>query len=171
MKKLSLLTLSLLVAFSSLSFGQTALEEAKSLQRPADCGVSDYDAFKNSSFTLKEDLVKTTTNYDKLTADISRYATGEKPVVIDSVKADISRVKQVKNSLKTFDDKLSSLSTEGQDLVNNATSVKPVTKIKPATTNTKSAIKAVDLSKSVLKELGTKVDSDIEKLNALLGGE
>ncbi|MCB9012796.1 MAG: hypothetical protein H6539_02015 [Bacteroidales bacterium] len=168
MKKQAFIFLAIL-SFTSVSlFAQTLQEQAKALPRPADCGVADYDAFKNSSFTLKDDVVKTDKNYEEVTTDIAKYSTSEKPVTVANVKSDISRVKSVKSSLQTFDDKVVKLTDDGKSLTENVTKVKPVTKIKPATSNTKDSVKAVDLSRDMLKELGTKVDADLETLNGLL---
>ena len=112
--------------------------------------------------------MKTDKNYEDVTTDIAKYASSEKPITIDNVKADIAKVKAVKTSLSTFDEKITSLSETGKQLSSNVTSIKPITKIKPATTNTKDSVKAVDLSRDVLKSLSTKVDADLETLNGLL---
>jgi hypothetical protein len=77
-------------------------------------------------------------------------------------------VKSVKASIITFDEKVSALTEKGKTLVSNATKVKPVTKIKPATTNTKESVKAVDVSKELLKTLSGKVDTDLSTLTGLL---
>jgi hypothetical protein len=168
MKKL-FLSLFALILISSLSiFSQTLQERAQSLKRPGDCGVPDYDAFKNSSFTLKDDILKTDKNYSQVTNNVARYKSGERAVTVDSVKSDINKVKSMKTSLKTFDDKLVSLTEKGKELMNNVTKVKPVTKIKPATSNTKDSVKAVDISKELLKTLSGKVDADLTTLNGLL---
>ena len=168
MKKLTLTTLALAVTCNFSLMSQTLQEQSSSLKRPADCGVTDYDAFKNSAFTLKDDVAKTDKNYEDVTTDIAKYATSEKAVTVANIKADINKVKDVKTSIKTFDEKVVSLSETGKTLSSNVTSVKPITKIKPATTNTKDSVKAVDLSRDILKGLSTKVDADLEKLNSLL---
>jgi hypothetical protein len=167
MKKL-LFTIALATAGTISIMAQTLQQQATALKKPADCGVTDYDAFKNSSFTLKDDVAKTDKNYETVSADIAKYASSEKPVTIDNVKADITKVKEVKTSLKTFDEKVVSLTETGKNLSSNVTKVKPITKVKPATTNTKDSVKAVDLSRDILKSLSSKVDVDMEKLNALL---
>ena len=168
MKKVTFVFLALAFSFAHLVSAQTLQEQALALKKPADCGVVDYDAFKNSSFVLKDDVAKTDKNYEQVTTDIEKYASSEKAITVDNVKADISKVKEIKSSLKTFEDKIAKLTETGKTLSSNVTSVKPVTKIKPATTNTKDSVKAVDLSRDILKNLGTKVDTDLEKLNGLL---
>jgi hypothetical protein len=168
MKKLILSTIALAIAGTFSVMAQTLQEQAATLKRPADCGVTDYDAFKNSSFTLKDDVARTDKNYSDVSTDIAKYSTSEKPVTVDNVKADISKVKAVKASLSTFDEKITSLTETGKTLSSNVTSVKPITKIKPATTNTKDSVKAVDLSRDIIKGLGTKVDADLTTLNGLL---
>jgi hypothetical protein len=167
MKKLILTSFALAIAGISV-MAQSLQEQATTLKRPADCGVTDYDAFKNSSFTLKDDVAKTDKNYERVSADVAKYASSEKPVTIDNVKADITMVKEVKTSVKTFDEKVTSLTETGKTLSSNVASVKPITKVKPATSNTKDSVKAVDLSRDILKSLSTKVDADLETLNALL---
>jgi hypothetical protein len=152
-------------------FGQTTKEEAKKLARPADCGVSQYDDFKNSSFNLLSELLKTDTNYEKIKVDISGYVEGEKEVTIDGVKGDISRLKSLKGSLESMDERVASLTTDGNDLLENATKVKPVTKVKAATDNTKESLKAVDLSKKMIDEISGQVEEDIKSLTELLPKE
>jgi len=168
MKKLILASLTLALAGTLSLMAQSLQEQSQALKRPADCGVTDYDAFKNSSFILKDDVAKTDKNYEQVTTDIGKYATSEKEVTVDNVNADINKVKDVKNSVKTFDDKVVQLTETGKTLSSNVTSIKPITKIKPATTNTKDSVKAVDLSRDILKGLSTKVDADLETLNGLL---
>jgi hypothetical protein len=168
MKKLILTSFALAIAGTLSLMSQTLQQQATALKRPADCGVTDYDAFKNSSFTLKDDVAKTDKNYEQVSTDVAKYASSEKPLTIDNVKADIIKVKEVKTSVKTFDDKVTNLTETGKTLSSNVTSVKPITKVKPATTNTKDSVKAVDLSRDILKSLSTKVDVDLETLNGLL---
>jgi len=168
MKKLIYSALFLALAGTLSLTGQTLQEQAQTLKSPADCGVTDYDAFKNSSFTLKDDVTKTDKNYEEVTTDIAKYASSEKAVTVENVKADIAKVKSIKASLGTFDEKVASLTETGKTLSSNVTSIKPITKIKPATTNTKDSVKAVDLSRDILKSLSAKVDADIETLNGLL---
>jgi hypothetical protein len=168
MKKLILLTFALAMAGSLSLEAQSLQEKSQALKKPADCGVTDYDAFKNSSFTLKDDVSKTDKNYEQVSTDIAKYASSERPVTLENVKADIAKVKDVKTSVKTFDDKVVKLSETGKTLSSNVTSVKPITKIKPATSNTKDSVKAVDLSRDILKSLSSKVDVDLETLNGLL---
>jgi hypothetical protein len=168
MKKLILISFALAFAGTLSLKAQSLQEKSQALKRPSDCGVTDYDAFKNSSFTLKDDVSKTDKNYEQVSTDIAKYASSERPVTLDNVKADIVKVKDVKTSVKTFDDKVVKLSETGKTLSSNVTSVKPITKIKPATTNTKESVKAVDLSRDILKSLSSKVDVDLETLNGLL---
>ncbi len=168
MKRLIFCFIALAFAGTLSVMAQTLQQQSTALKKPADCGVTDYDAFKNSSFTLKDDVAKTDKNYEQLSADIAKYASSERPVTVENVKGDINKVKDVKTSLKTFDEKVVSLTETGKTLSSNVTSVKPVTKIKPATTNTKDSVKAVDLSRDILKSLASKVDVDLETLNGLL---
>ncbi len=168
MKKLILTSIALAFVATLSIMAQSLQQQATALKKPADCGVTDYDAFKNSSFTLKDDVAKTDKNYEQISTDVAKYASSEKPVTLDNVKADINKVKEVKTSLKTFDEKVANLSETGKTLSSNVTSVKPITKIKPATTNTKDSVKAVDLSRDILKSLASKVDVDLGTLNGLL---
>ncbi len=153
-----------------IAVGQSTSEEAKMLKNPKDCGVSQYDDFKNSSFSLLSELLKTDANYGGLKADIAGFKSGEKEITIDAVKGDISKFKKLKKSLETMDEKVVTLTSEGNDLLKEATNVKPVTKVKAATDNTKESLKAVDYSKKMIGELTGQVSSDIEYLSEQLSG-
>ncbi len=169
MKNLRFFATVLLLVFSfTLVYSQTKREEAKKLTRPKPCGVCQYDEFMNSSFDLKDQVLRTDIDYDKLTSDIEGYISGDKAISIDAIKSDISKVKRIKESLKTFDDRVVELTKDGNELLEDATKVKPVTKVKPATSNTKDSLKAVDISKGLLGELGEKVEEDVKKLEELL---
>ena len=64
-----------------------------------------------------------------------------------------------------MDERVVALTGDGNDLLKDAKSVKPVTKVKAATNNTKKSLKAVDLSKKMISELTGQVSSDIEYLS------
>ena len=165
---------SILIFAYVAAFGQTAREQAKELDRPKDSGISDYDAFKNSSFKLLGELQKTDGNYETIKKDVAGYESGDRAVNIDNVKGDINRLKALKKNVESMDDRVKKLSAESEDLMANVSKVKPVTKVKAATSNTKKAVKAVDVSKAYMKEITTQVNSDLENLSgklAELGGE
>jgi len=149
--------------------GQTAREEAKKLERPKDCGVTDYDSFKNASFNLLGEVKKTDLNYEKVKTDIDGYLTGGKEATVDGVKADIKRMKAILKSMQAMDDRVLKLTTEGSDLLQNAKEVKPVTKVKAATSNTKTSIKAIDVSKDLMKEMTGTITGDLDKLVKKVG--
>jgi len=155
----------------SLVLGQSTREEAKKLQKPKDSGITDYDAFKNSSFGLLSELIKTDENYEKTKANVSGYLEGGQEYSVDQVKTDIGEFKKLKKSLENMDERVISLTKEGNDLLQNASNVKPVTKVKAATSNTKKALQAVDLSKSMISEITEGVVGDITKLSSLIGEE
>lgn len=167
------LALVLLFGLVAGATGQDAREEAKKLQRPKDCGISDYDAFKNASFNLLGEVKKSDINYDKIKTDIAGYLEGDKQATVDGVKSDINRLKSLNKSMQVMDDRVKKLTQEGNDLLQNAKNVKPVTKVKAATSNTKTSIKAVDVSKDLMKEMGGTIEEDITKLKdkvTALGG-
>ena len=58
-----LFLLPLLIFLGVPVLSQTTSQEAKQLQRPKDSGVQDYDEFKNASFNLLQELIKTDDNY------------------------------------------------------------------------------------------------------------
>jgi hypothetical protein len=151
-------------SFTLTSSGQSAREEANKLQRPKDCGVTDYDSFKNASFNLLGEVKKTDLNYAKVKTDIDGYLTGGKEATVDGVKSDINRMKAILKSIEDMDDRVKRLTEEGNDLLQNAKDVKPVTKVKAATSNTKDSIKAVDVSKDLMKELTETATGDLDKL-------
>ena len=99
----------ILMLSAAIAVGQTTAEEAKKLKNPKDCGVSQYDDFKNSSFKLLSELLKTNTNYEGLKADIAGFKSGEKAITLDAVKGDISKFKKLKKSLETMDEKVVAL--------------------------------------------------------------
>ena len=168
MKKLllALLVITLFGTFSAMA--QSLQEKAKALVKPADCGVVDYDAFKNSSFLLKEEVLKTDKNYATVSNDITRYAKGERKLTVTSVKSDIKKVKSVSTSIKSLNDKANKLAESGKNLAANASKVSPASKIETIASNTKNSVKAVDLSREILKGLSTKANNDMGTLNTLL---
>ena len=172
--KTKIALVSVLILASVAVFGQTARDQARELKRPKDSGIKDYDGFKNSSFDMLGELKKTDVNYETIKKDINGYESGDRPVTIENVKGDINRLKALRKNVDSMDERIASLSAEGEDLMKNVSRVKPVTKVKAATSNTKTSIKAVDVSKAYMKEITEQVDEDLEKLSsrlADLGGE
>lgn len=160
-------TLSMLFTFIfvlTAAFSQSVVEDAEKLKKPVDCGVGQYDAFKNSSFELKDDLLKSTKNHARLREDIAKYDTGEREKNAVNLGGDMAKMRQMKNSMGDFDERVNRLAGDGKTLAENVTGVRPVTKVKQATDNTKTSMRAVDLSRDLLKELKTNVDKDLEKL-------
>ncbi len=166
--KNAIFLISLSLFLSAPLFGQSTSEEAKKLQRPKDSGITDYDEFKNSSFNLLQELLKTDDNYAKIKTDINGYAEGTRDATVANIKGDYGKLKKLKKSTEVMDDKVKSLSSEGEELLKNASRVKPVTKVKAATSNTKKSIKAVDYSKSMMSEITTEVTEDMEMLSGKL---
>ena len=163
---LFLLPVLLLIAAPALS--QSTSEEARKLQRPKDSGVKDYDEFKNSSFNLLQELLKADDNYAKIKTDINGYTDGSRETTVNNIRMDYGRLKKLKKSTEVMDDRVKSLSSEGEELLKNASDVKPVTKVKAATSNTKKSIKAVDYSKSMMTEITSQVTTDMETLSEKL---
>jgi uncharacterized caspase-like protein len=165
----SLFSVLVILSFTTaIVIGQSTREEARKLKNPKDCGVSQYDDFKNSSFKLLSELINTDSNYEGLKTDIAGYKNGGKAITIDAVKGDISKFKKLKKSLETMDERVVALTNDGNDLLKEAKNVKPVTKVKAATDNTKKSLKAVDYSKKMIDELAGQVSSDIEYLSEQL---
>jgi hypothetical protein len=161
-------TISMLFAFIfvlTTAYPQSVVEDAEKLKKPVDCGVDQYDAFKNSAFDLKDDLLKSTKNHAQLSEDIAKYETGEKEKNAINLGGDLVKMRQLKNSMGDFDDRVSQLGNDGKSLAANVSKVRPITKVKQATDNTKTSTRAVDLSRELLKELKTNVDKDLEKLD------
>ena len=163
---LFLIPLLLFIALPVLS--QSTSEEAKKLQRPKDSGVKDYDEFKNSSFNLLQELIKTDNNYSQIKTDLNGYDDGSREISVTNVKTDYTRLKKLKKSTDVMDDRVKSLSSEGEELLKNASNVKPVTKVKAVTSNTKKSVQAVDYSKSMMGEITTQVSTDMENLSVKL---
>ena len=166
--KKSLFLIPLLIFLAAPVMGQSTAEEAKKLKRPKDSGIKDYDEFKNSSFNLLQELLKTDDNYAKIKTDINGYADGTREVTVANVNGDYGKLKKLKKSTEVMDDKVKSLSSEGEELLKNASNVKPVTKVSAATKNTKKSIQAVDYSKSMMSEITTQVTEDMETLSGKL---
>lgn len=171
MKKITLSLLMILAVSAVTVFAQTTVEQAEELKKPVDCGVDQYDSFKNSAFDLKDDLLKSTKNHEQLSADIRLYETGEREKNTINLAGDAAKMRQLKNSMGDFDDRVNTLASEGKGLADNVAKVKPITKVKQATENTKKSMKAVDVSKSLLKELKTNVEKDLETLDKYLEEE
>ncbi len=159
-----LFLLPLLAFLAAPVLSQSTAEEARKLQRPKDSGVQDYDDFKNSSFNLLQELLKTDDNYAKIKTDINGYADGSRETTVENVKTDYGRLKKLKKSTEVMDDRVKSLSSEGEELLQNASKVKPVTKVKAVTDNTKKSMKAVDYSKSMTSEITAQVTTDMKTL-------
>ena len=168
MKKLILTLFAIFLASSAFLMAQTLQEKARKLLKPTDIGVTEYDAFKNSSFSLKDEVLKTDKNYDQVSKDLIRYANGSKKLTLNNVNSDIKKVKNMKGSIKSLSDKASTLAESGKKLSTGVAGVKPASKIASATTNTNSSVKAVELSREILKGLSKKVDGDMGTLNGLL---
>ena len=160
---LFLLPLMMFLAAPVLS--QSTKEEAKKLQRPKDSGIKDYDEFKNSSFNLLQELLRTDENYEKIKVDVDGYASGKRDAIVSNLKGDYGRLKQLQKSTKVMDDRVKSLSSEGEELLKNASKVKPVTKVKAATSNTKKSIQAVDHSKTMMTEISSNVTTDMKTIS------
>jgi len=77
---------------------------------------------------------------------------------------DVSSMKAILKSIQAMDDRVKKLTGEGNDLLQNAKDVKPVTKVKAASSNTKTSIKAVDVSKDLMKEMTGTITGDLENL-------
>ena len=164
-----LLSIIFVFSFVITSDAQTARDEAKKLKRPKDCGISDYDSFKNSSFKLLAEVLKTDVNYEQVKTDINGYLTGDQKPTVDGINADMKRLTAILKSIKVMDDRVANLTKDGNDLLKNAKSVKPVTKAKPASSNTKNSLKAVVASKDLMKELTTSVTGDVGALTKKMG--
>jgi hypothetical protein len=168
MKKHILISLALVLVSTLSLTAQTIQEKAKALAKPADCGVANYDAFKNSSFSLKDDVLKTDGNYQQVSKEIVKYAKGEKKLTIANVKADIKKLKNVSTSVKSLNDKAGKLAESGKKLSSSTGSVKPQSKLEAVKSNTNNSVKAVDMSRDILKNLSGKVNGDMGTLNGLL---
>ena len=164
--KLLVSCLTLVTAFSLVfvASGQTARIYALKFQRPKDCGLHDYDEFKNSSFDLLGEAIKTDINYEKLNADIQGNLSGEKEFNDSIANADISKLKTVLKLTQLMNDRVKKLTSGGNKLHENSSEIKPATTAKQATSNTKNSMKAVSASMDLLNELTAKVTEDIEAL-------
>ena len=158
------LTLVTLFSLVFVASGQTARVNALKFQRPKDCGLHDYDEFKNSSFDLLGEALKADINYEKLNADIQDNLSGEKEFNDSIANADISKLKAVLKSTQLMNDRVKKLTSDGNKLLQNASENQPATTAKQATSNTKNSMKAVNASKDLLSELTGKVTKDIEAL-------
>ena len=158
------------LAFAGLLplMAQSLQQKAQSLKKPSDCGVAAYDAFKNSSFGLKDELAKSDKTYEAISKEIAKYSTKKKPATAENIKADIAKVNTMKTNLKNYDEKIVNLAESGKKLSTSLGSVKPINKIKSATSNTQKSIKAVDLSRQLLTGLSSKTNKDLTLLNGLL---
>jgi len=162
----SIFCLCLIIAFIPFNFisGQTAREEAQKLERPKDCGVSRYDDFKNSSFNLLADILKTDLNYEKLKIDIGGYLSGGKDTTVSGVNTDVNKLKAILKAVKAMDDRVKKLVADGNELLQNAADIKPVTAANQASSNPKTSMKAVELSDKLMHEITNTVSRDIEVL-------
>jgi hypothetical protein len=168
MKKHLLILISLAFAGLLPLMAQSLQQKAQNLKKPADCGVAAYDAFKNSSFSLKDAVAKSDKSYEAITKEIAKYSSKKKPATAENIKADIAKVNTMKTSLKNYDEKIVDLAESGKKLTTSLGSVKPINKIKSATSNTQKSIKAVDLSRQILTGLSSKTNKDLTLLNGLL---
>lgn len=168
MKKILVFAVVFLISGFMAINSQTLQEKAKALIKPADIGVADYDAFKNSSFSLKDEVLKTDKSYDQLSKEVVKYAKGGKKLTYKNVSSDLNKVKNIKTTVKALNDRVGSLAETGKKLSTGAAGVKPGNKVQQATTNTNTSLQAVDLSREILKGLTKKVDADMGTLTGLL---
>jgi hypothetical protein len=159
---LILITASSLVLVAS---GQTARVNAQKFQRPEDCGLHDYDEFKNSSFNLLGEALKADLNYQKLKAGIQDNFSGEKEFNDSLSNSNLDQLRAMLRSARLMNDRIKILIPDGNELFENVSRIKPETTAKQATSNTKNSMKAVHISGDLLSELTDNLTKDIEALS------
>ena len=137
--------------------------------RPANVDDANIDKFVNSAFDLADKKAK----YSKMTTAISD--------TLDKLNAGARvdtaiyngldrRAKTLQDNYTKLNSDLETLANEGETMVNNATKIKPVTKIGKATKNVKSAVTVIaDTRKGLVPEAekATTLRARIAKMKAL----
>jgi len=163
LKVFCLIVITAVIPLNNIS-GQTTMEKAKKLERPKDCGVSNYDHFKNSSFNLLEEVLKTDKNYKKTRTEIRGYLSGEKEATRNGIDTEINKAKAVLKSVQAMDERVKKLTADGNKLSHDIAGIEPPGASRQASYNTKTSMDAVHLSDNLMHAIADTVTLDIQVL-------
>jgi hypothetical protein len=158
-KYFHLLTLLTVLALPGLLFAQ---DEAP--KRPENMGVSDFDVFKNNSFDILDESAKLKADAARLDTDVKSYSAGLAAVSVEKLKADYKAFRGIGKSSKELSTRITDLNGQSKALLDQAKSLKPMTKSPQATGNTNKSVKGLDASKKNLESVAGLVDGNVKLL-------
>ncbi len=157
----NLFTLIVACLLTTLSFAQEA--------RPKPVDDPNIDKFVNAAFDLNDKKLsypkKMTAINDTLT--ILNAGPRANAAVFNALDA---RIKTIEDGYKNMDADLTTLSGQGEDMLNNATKINPATKVLRASKNVKSAIAVTaEIRKGLAADMqtATTLRARFEKIKAL----
>ncbi|MCK5538033.1 MAG: hypothetical protein KAI79_14505, partial [Bacteroidales bacterium] len=145
-----------------------AQKKPKPLVKPKDIGLSEFDAFKNNSFTIYSKTKRIEADAKLLDKDIKAYSADLEKVSIEKLKKDYKAVKSLQKQIPTLDDKIEKVYPQSEALLKKAKNVTPKQKSLGAVGNTNKSVKALNESKQNMKDITALLKEDNQiLLNAL----
>lgn len=153
-----------LVALSLFVLPGLVFAQDDAPKRPENMGVSDFDVFKNNSFDILDESAKLKADATKLDTDVKSYSAGLAAVSIDKLKADYKALRGISKSSKELTTRITDLNGQSKALLDQAKSLKPMTKSPQATGNTNKSVKGLDASKKNLEVVAGLVEGNTKLL-------
>jgi uncharacterized protein (DUF3084 family) len=142
----------------------TVLAQDDAPKRPENMGVSDFDVFKNNSFDILDESAKLKTDATRLDTDVKSYSAGMAAVSVEKLKADYKAFRGIGKSSKELSTRITDLNGQSKALLDQAKSLKPMTKSPQASGNTNKSVKGLDASKKNLEAVAGLVDGNVKIL-------
>jgi seryl-tRNA synthetase len=161
-KKMSLIIVLLMPQLIS------AQNENKPLEKPKDIGISEFDVFKNNSFSIYSETKRIEAEVKLLDKDIKSYAADFKNVELEKLKKDYKALKSLQKQLPALEDDIKKISPQSEALLAKTKDISPKQKSIGAIGNTNKSVKALDQAKQNLKDISDILKSDTELLHQAL---
>ena len=153
-----------LLAFLAVLAPGLLIAQDDAPKRPENMGVSDFDVFKNNSFDILDESAKLKADAAKLDTDVKSYSAGLSAVSLEKLKADYKAFRGIGKSSKELTTRITDLNGQSKALLDQAKSLKPMTKSPQATGNTNKSVKGLDHSKKNLEAVAGLVDGNVKLL-------
>lgn len=131
---------------------------------PGDMGVDQFDAFKNNSFNIMNESIKTDKDITTLDNQVKSYSGSITNTSIDNLRADYKAVLDLSKVKKNLVDKIGQLDNQGKEVITAAKSFTPKLKSVTAVNNTNKAVQALDFSRKKLTNSGALLKADADLL-------
>ncbi len=165
MKKILFIFSAILLVGSAYAQDELRKEAREHLENmPDDIRLAQYDNFKNTSYATLAEVLKTDTKVNKLKADMKAYDEGTMEVTIDNLDNDLMLIEDIQIAIGNLDNNLADLEANGITLVENATKIRPPTRILKATKSANSSLKAVRLSRKITADQLSVVKDSAQKI-------